>query len=385
MQYRKLGNTDIDVSVLGFGCMRFPVPEGDYGDVPPPERPVNEPEAVEMLEYAIDKGVNYFDTAYVYHGGRSEEILGRVAKPHRDKLMIATKLPTFILEGPDDFERIFTEQLKRLDTDYIDFYLLHNLNQRIWPVMKEWGALEFMDRLLSEGRARHIGFSFHDDTKTFKEIIDSHDWTMAQIQYNYFDENRQAGRAGLEYAANKGMGIVIMEPLRGGSLTNKVPYDIQAIWDSSEIKRTPAEWGLRWVWNHPEVSLLLSGMSTMDQVVENIEIAETIGAGALSDAELELIGKVKSEYEDKLKIKCTGCAYCMPCPNGVDIPMNFNIYNDYYLFNDTEHPVGLYNHMMPEGQRASSCIECGECLEKCPQEIDIIEELKSVHSLLGRE
>lgn len=384
MQYRKLGTTDIDVSVLGFGCMRFPVPEGEYKDVPPPERPVNEAEAIEMLEYAIDKGINYFDTAYVYHGGKSEEILGKVVKPHRDKVMIATKLPTFILESPADFERTFNEQLERLDTDYIDFYLLHNLNHRIWPIMKEWGALEFMDKLLSDGRARHIGFSFHDDTKTFKEIVDSHDWTLAQIQYNYFDEHRQAGREGLEYAADKGLGIVIMEPLRGGSLTARIPTDIQAMWDSSEVKRTPAEWGLKWVWNHSEVSLLLSGMSTMSQVVENINIAETVTTGCLNDDELALINKVKDEYEDKLKIKCTGCSYCMPCPNGIDIPTNFNLYNDYYLFNDTEHPVGMYNHMMPEAQRASSCIECEECLEKCPQEIEIIDELKGVHSLLGR-
>lgn len=384
MQYRKLGNSDIDVSALGFGCMRFPTPVKGYENVPPPERPIMEDETEKMILYAIENGINYFDTAYMYHGGNSEKFLGRVLKPYRDKVMIATKLPSMLVKEPSDIEKFTDEQFERLGTDYFDFYLLHGLNRPSWSFMKEHGALDFLERLKSEGRIRYTGFSFHDDVKIFKEIVDAYDWTMCQIQYNYFDENRQAGREGLEYAAGKGMGVVIMEPLRGGNLAIKVPPAVREIWDSAKIKRTPAEYGLRWVLNHPEVSLVLSGMSAMPQLVENIKTAEDAKAGSLKEEELALIGRAKKIYEEMLKIDCTGCAYCMPCPNGVDIPTNFNLYNDYFMFDETHRTVMMYNNMLSPDQRASNCEECGECEEKCPQQIDTMNELQKVHSLLGR-
>jgi len=384
MQYRKLGNSNITVSALGFGCMRLPTLVKGYEKVLPPKRPIIEEEAEKMIQHAVEKGINYFDTAYMYHGGKSEEILGRVLKPYRDKVMIATKLPTMMVRERSDVARFIDEQLKRLQTDYVDFYLLHGLDGQSWNIMKEYGALDFLEKLKSDGRIRHAGFSFHDEVKVFKDIVDSYDWTLSQIQYNYFDENRQAGKEGLQYAAGKGIGVVIMEPLRGGRLTDKIPSAVQELWDSAETKRTPAEWGLQWVFNHPEVSLVLSGMSAMPHLVENLKTAEETIPGSLSEEELSLIGKAQKKLEEMLKVHCTGCGYCMPCPNGVDIPKNFNIYNDYFLFDDHRHPIMVYNRMMPEGHRAFNCEECGECEEKCPQHLEVMNELKNVHSLLGR-
>ena len=384
MQYRKLGKSAIEVSALGFGCMRFPTVETEDENLSPFEIPVNEEETEKMLLYAMEHGINYFDTAYPYHGGKSEEILGRTMKPYRDKVMIATKLPAMMVEKASDVERFIDEQLKRLDTDYVDFYLLHGMNSHSWTLMKEYKALDFMERLISDGRVLHIGFSFHDEVKLFKEIIDSYDWTLCQIQYNYFDENRQAGKEGLQYAAGKGIGVVIMEPLRGGNLTDKIPLSVQAIWDMAKTKRTPAEWALKWVFNHAEVSTVLSGMSSMPQLVENLKIVEDAEPDSISQDELSLIHKAKEEYEVLLKVSCTGCGYCMPCPNGVDIPTNFSAYNNFFLF-DEHMAQMMYNMFLPEDQRASCCEECGECEEKCPQQIEIMEELKNVHSALAME
>jgi predicted aldo/keto reductase-like oxidoreductase len=365
--------------------MRFPTMPTEDKSLSPFEIPVNEEEAEKMLLHAMEHGINYFDTAYPYHGGKSEEILGRTMKSHRDKIMIATKLPAMMVKEASDVERFIDEQLKRLESDYVDFYLLHGLSSHSWSLMKEYKALDFLERLVSDGRIRYTGFSFHDDVKLFKEIIDSYDWTLCQIQYNYFDENRQAGKEGLQYAAGKGIGVVIMEPLRGGNLTNNIPPSVQAIWDSAETKRTPAEWALRWVFNHAEVSTVLSGMSAMPQLVENLKIVENAEPNSLNPNELSLIQKAKEEYEALLKVGCTGCGYCMPCPNGIDIPTNFNAYNNYFLFDQQHMSQMMYNMMLPEDQRASSCVECGECEEKCPQQIEIMEELKNVHSVLHME
>ncbi|MFC1863347.1 aldo/keto reductase [Thermodesulfobacteriota bacterium] len=382
MQYRKLGKSGLDVSVLGFGCMRFPVIEEGNEHLSIFEKPVKVEEAEKMLLHAVDNGINYFDTAYPYHGGKSEEILGKTIKPFRDKVLIATKLPMMMVQSASDIERFIDEQLKRLETDYVDFYLLHGLNGQSWSLAKKYNALDFLERLLSDGRIRYAGFSFHDEVKMFKEIVDGFDWTLCQIQYNYFDENRQAGKEGLQYAAKKGMGIVIMEPLRGGKLAENMPPVVQEIWDSTKIKRTPAEWALRWVFNHPEVSVVLSGMSAMPQLVENLKIAKDARADSLTANELVLISKVREKFEEMLKVKCTGCGYCMPCPNGINIPMNFNSYNNSFLFDDQQRSKMAYNMFMPEEQRAGSCEECGECEEKCPQNIEIMDELKNVHELL---
>jgi len=385
MQYRTLGKSDCEVSVLGFGCMRLPMLGSTRAvDRFDPNKAIDEEEATRMIHYAIDHGINYFDTAYVYHGGKSETLLGKALKAHRDGVMIATKLPTWLAQTPDDFDRFLDEQLKKLETENIDLYLLHGLNRAVWQKMMEMDVLGFLDKILSDGRVRYAGFSFHDDVKIFKEIIDSYQWTFCQIQYNYFDENYQAGREGLEYAAAKGIGVVVMEPLRGGKLTDKMPEEIQALWDSAETRRTPAEWALRWVWDHEEVSIALSGMSTMSQLMENIKIAEEAYTGSLSEKELKLIGKVRASYRRMLKIDCTGCAYCMPCPNGVNVPLNLSLYNDTFMFKDSEVNVLLYNHMLSPEQRASNCSECGECEDQCPQHIEIREELKNVHKRLGQ-
>jgi uncharacterized protein len=385
MLYRRLGKSDCEVSVLGFGCMRLPMLGSTRAvDRFDPNKTVDEEEATRMIHCAIDHGINYFDTAYVYHGGKSETLLGKALKAHRDGVMIATKLPTWLAQTADDFDRFLDEQLNKLETEYIDLYLLHGLNRAVWQKMMEMDVLGFLDKTLSDGRVRYAGFSFHDDVKIFKEIIDSYQWTFCQIQYNYFDENYQAGREGLEYAAAKGIGVVVMEPLRGGKLTDKIPEEIQALWDSGKTRRTPAEWALKWVWDHEEVSIALSGMSSMSQLVENIKIAEDAYAGSLSEKELKLIRKVRESYRRMLKIDCTGCAYCMPCPSGVNIPLNLSLYNDMFMFKDSEVNVLLYNHMLSPEQRASNCSECGECEEQCPQHINLREELKNVHKRLGQ-
>jgi len=366
--------------------MRLPVIQGTgkATDIFDPKKPVDEVLAVKMMQYAVDHGVNYFDTAFFYHGGKSEKVLGKALKECREKVMLATKLPCWMAQSPQDFDSFLNKQLERLDTTYLDFYLLHGLNRPIWQKMKDWGALEFLNKILADGRIRYAGFSFHDDVMIFKEIIDAYDWTMCQIQFNYFDENYQAGKEGLEYAASKGIGMVIMEPLRGGRLTEGIPEEVQEIWNSAQKRRTPAEWAMRWVWNHPEVSTALSGMSTIEQLKENIALAGKAQPHSLSVDELELIGQAKQIYKNMLQIDCTGCAYCMPCQNGVNIPMNFSLYNDTFMFKDPEIAPLLYNYMLSPEQRASNCQECGECEEHCPQHIDIKEELKKVHEKLSQ-
>jgi predicted aldo/keto reductase-like oxidoreductase len=384
MLYRKLKD-DISVSILGFGAMRLPLIGGTQSPVDSfnPARLIDEEETQRMVEYAINHGVNYFDTAYNYHGGKSEIVLGKVLSPHRDKVYIATKLPVFSVTGREDFDRLLDEQLKRLGTTYLDFYLLHGLNETTWANVKGLGVLEFLDRIQKDGRARHVGFSIHDTLSVFKEIVDSYNWAICQIQYNYIDEQFQAGKEGLLYAASKGLGVVIMEPLRGGKLVN-VPTEVRSLMSSSPDKRTPIEWAFRWVWNHPEVTTVLSGMNSLDQVRENIRAAEKGVANSLSSEEVALFKQAREVYRGMFKVDCTGCGYCMPCPAGVNIPSNLALYNDVLVFND---PTGVmvYNAFLSATQKASSCTECGECEEKCPQNIQIQEELKKAHLTLHRE
>ncbi len=386
MLYRKLGRSGLDVSVLGFGCMRLPIQGGSQSHLDGfnPNKLIDEEEATKMVEYAIARGVNYFDTAYFYHAGKSETFLGKALKKDRQRITLATKAPVILIKKREDLDRFLDEQLKRLDTHYLDVYLLHGLGRQSWGMVKELNAFEFLDRIKKDGRARYVGFSFHDDTKIFREIVDSYDWTMCQIQYNYFDENRQAGREGLAYAASKGLGVAVMEPIRGGKLADPVPAEVRAVWDSAEKKRTSAEWALRWVWNQPEVSTALSGMSTMSQVEENVRIAEEGEPHSLSEKELSLIGQASGIYKKMLKVDCTGCAYCMPCESGVNIPSNFSFYNDVFMFRDPELNYMLYNLMLSPEARASNCSECGKCEERCPQHIQIRDALKKVHETLFR-
>lgn len=336
-----------------------------------------------MLYYAIDHGVNYLDTAYPYHGGNSEKFLGRMLKGgYREKVRLATKLPSWLIESPKDFDRYLNEQLERLQTEHIDFYLLHGLNRERWHKLRDLDVLRWAEGAMDDGRIGHLGFSFHDDCQIFKEIIDAYDgWTFCQIQYNYMDVEEQAGTRGLKYAASKGLAVVVMEPIRGGRLVNPPP-PIQELWDSAPKKRTPADWALQWVWNHPEVSVVLSGMSTMDQVKENIASAEASGPNTLTEEELALIAQVREKYRELCPIPCTKCEYCMPCPNGVNIPRNFEIFNEGVMYNRIEDARRMYEGL-PEEEQASACVQCRQCEELCPQQIPISEWMVRVHEVLS--
>jgi predicted aldo/keto reductase-like oxidoreductase len=375
MQYRKFGKLDWKVSALGFGCMRLPT-KGDNENIA-------EPEATRMLRYALDHGVNYVDTAYPYHGGNSERFVGQLLKDgYRDKVRLATKLPCWKVEVSEDFDKYLNEQLEKLQTGHIDFYLLHALNEKSWHKVRDLGVLKWAEGAIADGRIGHLGFSFHDEYAVFQEIVDAYDgWTLCQIQYNYMDVENQAGARGLRYAASKGLAVVIMEPLLGGKLAG-VPEPIQSLWDAAAKERTPVDWALQWLWNQPEVSVVLSGMSTLEQVEQNVASAGASAINALMPGELALVERVREKYRELCPIPCTKCGYCMPCLNGVDIPRNFETYNQGVMYEKPDHAREGYK-WIPEDERASVCIQCRECEEKCPQSIPIAEWMVRVHEVLG--
>lgn len=384
MLYRDFGKTGEKVSVLGFGCMRLPVIEDDVTNI-------DEENAINMIRYAIDRGVNVIDTAYPYHGinmdhgGESEPFVARALKDgYREKVKIATKLPSWAIKTREDMDKFLSEQLKRLETDCIDFYMVHGINRLYWENLKELGFEEFLDQAIANGQIKHAGFSFHHRLDLFKEVVDRYDWSFCLIQYNYMDDDYQAGTEGLKYAYKKGLGIAVMEPLRGGQLAVNIPLEVQDVFDESDVKRSPAEWALRWVLDHPEVSVVLSGMNTMDQLKENLKIADEAQPNILADSELDITKQVKSIFEEKLQINCTSCGYCLPCPSCVNIPENFSKYNDYFLFGSPETKEEYQFHYMAlimENERASACTECSNCEKHCPQSIPIIQELKKVKEL----
>jgi len=344
---------------------------------------INEPEAEQMLVEAIKNGVNYFDTAFTYHNETSEDFIGRfLKKGHRENVFLATKLPCWEVEKRSDMDRLLNEQLTRLKTDHIDFYLFHALTKKRWKNLIKNNVFDFIDRAKNDGRVLNIGFSFHDDLLAFKEIINAYNWDFCQIQYNFMDEEYQAGTEGLRYAAKKGMGVIIMEPLRGGYLTNNLPEKIRNLWNSTGMKKSPAEMALQWVWNHPEVSVVLSGMSNLKQVIENCRTAEKTKPGLLSNKELGIIRKVRDEYLNRQLILCTGCNYCIPCPEGVDIPAIFSFYNEGKMYDNFSIARVRHSILVKEEERADKCVECGECLEKCPQQITIPDELKKCRDSL---
>lgn len=379
MLYREMKKTGDRLSILGFGCMRLPQKFGSPGN-----GRIDEKAAQALLRRAIDGGVNYIDTAYLYHLGASEPFLGRaLSDGYREKVKLATKLPPWLINNKADMDKILNIQLNRLQTEQIDYYLIHALNRASWHKMKSLGVADFLDRAKKDGRIAHVGFSFHGEQEEFFDIIDDYDWYFSQIQYNILDELNQAGTKGLQYAASKDIGVIVMEPLRGGLLAQKPPPAIEAIWDEAETKRSPAEWALRWIWDHPEVIVVLSGMNDQKQVQENLKIAGEAHPESLSEKELSLVERVEQKYRDLMKVGCTSCHYCMPCPYNVNIPYCFEIYNSKYLRNDAgqaRHSYALRLGGLGGNTQssASQCRECGKCLELCPQGIQIPDELKVV-------
>jgi uncharacterized protein len=373
MKYRKFGKLDWQVSALGFGAMRLPILNEDYAKI-------DEAQAIPMIRYAVDHGVNYIDSAWGYHRGFSEVVVEKALRDgYREKVKVATKLPCPDVQTAADFDRLLNEQLGRLNSK-IDFYLLHGLNKMQWAKVRDLGVMKWAERQQADGRIGHLGFSFHDNFDAFKVIIDAYDnWTLAQIQYNFMDEQNQAGTKGLEYAHKKGLAVVVMEPIRGGRLA-RPPEKVVKLWQSAPVQRTPAEWALRWVWNHPEVSTVLSGMGSMQQVAENVATAEHSQPHNLTADEVALVGRVKDAYFSDA-VACTGCRYCMPCPNDVDIPRVFNLYNDAVIYGDAARPRRDYGRMKPE-QRADNCTKCEQCVEKCPQQLAIPELLEKADAFL---
>ena len=370
MQYRVSGRSGDKLSVLGYGCMRF-TKKGSGID--------QEKAELELYE-AFQNGVNYYDTAYIYPG--SEVCLGKFLKKYdvRDKVYIATKLPHYLIKKSEDMEKFFAEELDRLQTDHVDYYLMHMLNDvNTWNRMCELGVLDFIKAKKESGAIRNIGFSFHGGTIAFKELIDAYDWDFCQIQFNYMDEHAQAGIEGLKYAASKGLPVVIMEPLRGGRLAN-LPEEARKEFEKVDPSRSSVDWGLRWIWNHPEGTVVLSGMNDIEQVRENCKTAESATSGSLSREELDTYQKVLKQLQKKIKVGCTGCGYCQPCPKGVDIPTNFAIYNSSYAdgYINALREYIMCTSLRKVQSNASLCVKCGKCEQHCPQHLNIREELVKV-------
>ncbi len=374
MLYREMPKTGDKLSILGFGCMRLP--GGRMS--------VNEQEAVAQIRYAINNGINYLDTAWTYHNGKSEVALGKALKNgYRKKVKIADKLPHWLCKTQEDMDHYLNEQLGRLDLEIIDYYLIHALDFQSWKKAKERGVVDFIREAQAKGHIVNIGFSFHGAREAFKRIIDDYDWDFCQIQFNILDKHFQAGIEGLEYAHSKGVGVIIMEPLRGGSLAGKLPDAVEKIYKSADPDRTNAAWALRWVWNHPGVITVLSGMNDKAQIDENVRLAGTAEINSLSNKELKTVDEAAAAFRSLMQVPCTACQYCMPCPQNVDIPSCFHFYNNKYLFKQDFMSRIIYLLQLSGVQEkraalASQCVECGKCLEHCPQSIDIPNELKKV-------
>lgn len=373
MLMRKTNDGD-EISALGYGAMRLPTKNGR----------INKEEAKKLIYYAIDHGMNVIDTAYPYHNGSSESFLGEILQgEYRDKVKICTKMPSWYIKKNEDMVNYLETQLEKLQTDHIDYYLLHSLGENSFYELKKLGVLEFLESAKNRGKIKNIGFSFHDNKEAFKKIVDAYNWDVCLIQYNFLDETNQAGTEGLKYAASKGLTVFVMEPLKGGILVGNVPEKVRDIWDKSKIKRTPAERALRWVLNHPEVSCVISGMGKMEEVEENIKVANETLPDSITKEELELYSEVKEVYNKLMKVDCTGCGYCIPCPVGVNIPFCFELYNQKYIFNNNQvsfvYAMYLGGSTSKEGY-AGLCNGCGKCAKVCPQKLDVPTLLKDVSS-----
>ena len=376
MKYRTMGKLGIKSSAFGLGCMRFNgAASGDSV--------IDEQKAVSLIRRAIDGGVTYIDTAYVYLDKTSEIVLGKALQDgYRDKVTIATKVPPDLVNSRADMEAILAEELKKLQTDHIDFYLMHAMNKQKWEHMKAIGAPQFFDDMKKEGKIRYKCFSFHGPYEEFEYILNDWDWDMCQIQYNFMDINNQAGTKGLELAGSKGIPVVIMEGLLGGRLAN-APDNVQALYDAFSVKRSPVEWAFRWLCNHPEVAVVLSGCNEAEQIDENLRIFDTVDTGIMSAEELKLMDDVRAAYISRTKIGCTGCRYCMPCPNGVNIPGLFSVWNNVSLYGIEPKDDWGFRMIMDKDAGADKCLACGACEDACPQHLNIIDSLSTAWSELN--
>ncbi|MBC8060052.1 MAG: aldo/keto reductase [Clostridiaceae bacterium] len=365
MNYRINPKNGDKLSILGFGCMRFAK---------------DELEVEKQIISAIENGVNYFDTAFIYPN--SEAILGRVlAKGYRDRVKIATKMPPQSIKKYEDLDRIFNKELERLQTDHIDYYFMHMLKDvTIWNRLVDLGILKWIEEKKQKGQIINLGFSYHGGKQEFINLVDVYDWGFCMIQYNFLDENHQAGKSGLQYAAAKGLPVMVMEPLRGGKLVTALPKEVYSIWENAYVKRSPAEWAFRWIWNHPEVTVVLSGMNSQAMIDENIRVASEVEANAFTEKDFELFEKASKILSEKIKIPCTGCNYCMPCPSGVDIPSCFSCYNDREI--EGKNGAVMKYVMQTHGHNASLCNKCGKCELHCPQKIEIRQELAKTSKAL---
>ena len=374
MLYREVPKNGDKLSVLGYGCMRLPVRM----------QSINQKLAEKQILYALDQGVNYFDTAVPYHSGKSEPFLGKVFSKNgcREKVKIATKLPHWSAGSKIDMDKILDEQLSKLKTDRIDYYLVHGLNGELWETAKQNGVIDFLDEALQKGKIINAGFSFHGLAEEFNAIVDDYDWTFCQIQYNFLDTKNQAGTVGLQYAASRDMAVMIMEPLRGGNLAKTPPPSVKDIWAKADHKRTPVAWSLGWIWNHPEVTVVLSGMNNDNHINENLALAEKAMPNTFSEKENKLVEEAAAEFRSVMKVGCTGCQYCMPCPAGVNIPSCFECYNSKQAFKDkAAKMMYLFQNgglVTDKPTMASMCVQCEKCLEKCPQHLPIPDLLKDV-------
>ena len=375
MKYRTMGKLGIKSSAFGLGCMRFNgAPSGDSV--------IDEQKAVSLIRRAIDGGVNYIDTAYVYLNKTSEIVLGKaLLDGYRDRVTIATKMPAEAVKDRESMQALLDEELRKLQTDHIDFYLMHGINKEKWEYFKSIGAPQFFDDMKKEGKIRYKCFSFHGPYDEFEYILNDCDWDMVQIQYNFMDINNQAGTRGLELAGSKGIPVVIMEGLLGGRLAN-APDNVQALYDAYPVKRTPVEWAFRWLCNHPEVGVVLSGCNEAEQIDENLRIFDTVDAGIMDENELKLMDDVRAAYISRTRIGCTGCRYCMPCPNGVNIPGIFSVWNNVSLYNIDPTSDWAFGMIKNRNAGADRCVGCGACEAACPQHLDIIENLATAWSEL---
>lgn len=371
MLYKKFAKDNWESSILGLGCMRLPVLDDD-------NKKIDEEKAIEMIRYAVDNGINYLDTAWPYHGENSEVVLGKALQDgYREKTKIATKLPSWSIEEEADFDKYFNKQLEKLQTDHVDLYLLHSLSKKYWKNYKELDVFSWLDQKKKEGKINYVGFSFHDDYDLFEEIINYYDWDFCQIQYNYLDTEFQAGKKGLKYAHKNDVSVVVMEPLRGGTLAKTPPSEVKNILDQSNSDRNAVEWSLQWLWNQKEVNVVLSGMSTLEQIKENIMLANKADHNKLNNEELKLVNKARKKFLDIFPVACTGCNYCIPCPEGVAIPNIFSLYNEAIIYDDYKTKNERYSNFK-EKSGADNCVECGQCEEACPQSLTIIKYLKDV-------